>query len=75
MVERRRLQNPTPSPAVPGTRPPPKNQVYLWGDADKPALLLQAGPDQSEIKFSNGNTRVVSNDWITTQPRKAKPEP
>lgn len=41
-----------------------REEVYLFNDPTKIAYVLHRGPYQSEIKFPNGNVRLVSNSWI-----------
>lgn len=40
-------------------------RVILFNDPTKKGVVLRAGPEQSELKFPNGNVVVVCNDWFT----------
>jgi hypothetical protein len=42
-----------------------KPQVYLFGDKTLVARYVAKGPEQSEVKFPNGNVQTVDNDWLT----------
>lgn len=42
--------------------------VYLAGKRHILGTVAQAGPEQSEVKWSNGNTNVVVNYWIVKAP-------
>lgn len=45
----------------------PKDRVYVFGEW--PAVVLNVGPEQSEVKFSNGNVVVVCNSWVEKWPK------
>lgn len=55
VAKRRRTGDPTPAAAG--------DAVALTWDLDLTGKLIQRGPEQSLVKFTNGNERVVSNDW------------
>jgi hypothetical protein len=40
------------------------DMVCMTWNADLVAKLVEKGPEQSVIKFANGNTRVVVNEWM-----------
>lgn len=40
-----------------------QQKCYLFGTHR--CVVLVAGPEQSEVKFPNGNVNVVSNTWLT----------
>lgn len=48
--------------------PPIKNRqrFFIFNDPTMQGVVIQAGPEQSEVKFDNGNERIVPNSWLTT---------
>jgi len=54
----------------PGTKP----IVYLYGDPDRRGKLVQKGPEQSVVKWENGNETVVVNTWIRYETTNEAPE-
>lgn len=40
-------------------------RFFIFDDPDLQGVVVQAGPEQSEIKFDNGNVRNVPNHWLT----------
>lgn len=42
-----------------------KPSAFLFNDPSLVVQVISTGPEQSEIKFANGNVRTVCNDWMT----------
>mgnify|MGYP001570707100 CR=1 FL=1 len=41
-----------------------KRRVCLYADLDKQGTVMSEGPEQSVVKWDNGNESVVVNDWV-----------
>lgn len=40
-------------------------RFYIFGDPTQQGHIVVKGPEQSEVKFDNGNTACVPNHWLT----------
>jgi hypothetical protein len=54
-------------------RPGPDRVYLTWKDPCHGGTVVKRGPEQSEVKWDNGNVIVVSNDWITPIPTDDQP--
>lgn len=45
-----------------------KARIYLFDDTDKQGTLIDQGPQQSVIRWDNGNEQIVANDWFSPLP-------
>ena len=50
-----------------------KRRIYLYGHPDKAGYLMAEGPEQSEVKWDNGNEVAVPNTWIRFEPNEETP--
>lgn len=42
-----------------------RQKCYIFDDPSMACTIVSAGPEQSEVKFPNGNVNVVCNSWLT----------
>lgn len=42
----------------------PEHRVFAFDDPASGGIILKQGPEQSIVKFDNGNVQVMSNTWI-----------
>lgn len=67
-IEMPRAKKKTPekviAPANISYKPATKDQVYMNGMPERKGVILNVGPQQSEVKWDDRSVQIVINGWL-----------
>lgn len=67
-IEMPRAKKKTPekviAPANVSYKPAAKDQVFVHGWPERKGVVMNVGPDQSEVKWDDRSLQIVCNGWL-----------